>query len=251
MKIDISGLQFGNIILDSTFTITFLVLLIFFYGQKIQELLITTQTDFLVDSLSKDLDLFADQDFVKNLLTSLPEVTPLPVEPYESVKNNAINQLIFIVSVGMGAAVLFALVFQVEIVNFISTNLISSFMVIAIVYFFITFVGRNFILIDPNLIRHRILSIIQQKIPKFELPSLDDIKNYLQNLALQKLPSQEALLGTLQSVPGVSQATQSVQEIVPEVSVSPAVQETTQTATQTATQTVTQTVQAVPTSGLF
>jgi hypothetical protein len=236
MNIDLSGKQIGNIVMDSTFTTLFALLMIFIYGRQIQELIITTQTDFLIDALSKDLHLFSDQQFISNLVKAFPE-TPVSDEYYKSVQSRAFNKMILIVAIGFAIAIAIAFVFSMNITTLIASKLLFSFTIVLVAYLLITFIGRNFILIDPNLIRYRVLSILQAKIPEFKLPSLDDIKKYLESI----IPPKEQILATVQSLPQAPQIQSVATGVAGDVGggqpavqqVSSAVQPTVQTTVQT------------------
>ena len=161
--------QISNIILNITFIVTFIAIFFFTYGKKIEENVVKNQSELVASYLAKDISTFIDKDTALKITSSLsiPDMTKQDQEVEENNKqlqSEAFYTLSMILIGGLLLAIIIAKYYKLNLTDILQTNLIILAFVAITQYVFLTYIGQNFISLDPNFVRHKLLISLKKSL---------------------------------------------------------------------------------------
>jgi hypothetical protein len=154
--------QITNIILNVKLISTFIGIFFFTYGKRIEENIVKNQSELLATYLAKDLSTFIDKDTAQKLTSniSIPDMSDADKQVEEqnaSLQQDAFKTLAMVSVGGILLSLIISKYYKINFSNILRTNIIILFFVALTEYIFLTFVGQNFISLDPNFVRRKIL----------------------------------------------------------------------------------------------
>lgn len=161
--------QISNIILNVTLISTFIGIFFFTYGKKIEENVVKGQSELVASYLAKDISTFIDKDTAQKITSSLspPDMTKQDQEVEENNKQlqaQAFNTLLIVLIGGLLLTIIIAKYYNLNLTNILQTNLTILAFVAITQYVFLTYIGQNFISLDPNFVRHKILISLKKSL---------------------------------------------------------------------------------------
>lgn len=161
--------QISNIILNVTLIATFIGIFFFTYGKKIEENVVKGQSELVASYLAKDISTFIDKDTAQKITSSLsiPDMTKQDQEVEENNKqlqSQAFNTLFMVLIGGLLLTIIIAKYYNLNLTDILQTNLTILAFVAITEYAFLTYIGQNFISLDPNFVRHKILISLKKSL---------------------------------------------------------------------------------------
>jgi len=161
--------QISNIILNVTLISTFIGIFFFTYGKKIEENVVKSQSELVASYLAKDISTFIDKDTAQKITSSLPppDMTKQDQEVEENNKqlqSQAFNTLLIVLIGGLLLTIIIAKYYNLNLTDILQTNLTILAFVAITEYVFLTYIGQNFISLDPNFVRHKILISLKKSL---------------------------------------------------------------------------------------
>lgn len=161
--------QISNIILNVTLISTFIGIFFFTYGKKIEENVVKGQSELVASYLAKDISTFIDKDTAQKITSSLspPDMTKQDQEVEENNKqlqSQAFNTLLIVLIGGLLLTIIIAKYYNLNLTDILQTNLTILAFVAITEYVFLTYIGQNFISLDPNFVRHKILISLKKSL---------------------------------------------------------------------------------------
>jgi hypothetical protein len=195
--------QITNIILNVTLIATFIGIFFFTYGKKVEENIVKAQSEVVASHLAKDLKTFIDEETSRKIASSL--VIPDMKAADEQVEKqnrqlqaDAYKILSIIFVGGLLLSLIIAKRYKLNITSLLKTNMIILFFVAITEYIFLTYVGQNFISLDPNFVRRKILVSLKKSIEThpFDTPiTLDQAEKLLPEKLKELYTSSPTLQG--------------------------------------------------------
>lgn len=195
--------QITNIILNVTLIATFIGIFFFTYGKKVEENIVKAQSEVVASHLAKDLKTFIDEETSRKIASSL--VIPDMKAADEQVEKqnrqlqaDAYKILSIIFVGGLLLSLIIAKRYKLNITSLLKTNMIILFFVAITEYIFLTYVGQNFISLDPNFVRRKILISLKKSIEThpFDTPiTLDQAEKLLPEKLKELYTSSPTLQG--------------------------------------------------------
>lgn len=161
--------QIPNIVMNVTLITTFIGIFFFTYGKIIEQNVVQTQSEQIADYLAKDISTFIDKNTAKKIAAqlTLPDMTKEDKhveEQNKKLQDYAFNILILVAISGLLFTIIYAKYYHLNIITILKTNLTILFFVALTEYIFLTYIGQNFISLDPNFVRTKILQSLKKKI---------------------------------------------------------------------------------------
>lgn len=161
--------QISNIILNVTFIATFIGVFFFTYGKKIEENVVKNQSELVASYLAKDISTFIDKETAQKISSSLvpPDMSKQDQEVEENNKqlqSHAFNTLSMVLIGGLLLTIIIAKYYRLNLTDILQTNLTILAFVAITEYAFLTYIGQNFISLDPNFVRHKILISLKKSL---------------------------------------------------------------------------------------
>jgi len=173
--------QIANIILNITFIATFIGIFFFTYGKTIEENIVKTQSEFVADSIAKDISTFLDKPTTITISKQIqiPDMSKqdINVQTQNSqLQQKAFHILAIVFISGIIITILITKLYKLNFFSLLKTNLIVLLFVGLTEYIFLTYIGQNFISADPNFVRYKILTKLKSKLnTQSILPSIQEI----------------------------------------------------------------------------
>lgn len=154
----------------------FVGIFFFTYGAFIEHKVLENQIENIVDSLTRDVLPFVSDDIKKDLNTQLDSQKQIILTKMSSadqdaktnnqkVKNTAFEMLAGIFIVGMGISVATASMYSggsnKALVALLKKNALLLVFVIIVEFLFFTLVTKNYLSIDPNSVKQKIVQTLQ------------------------------------------------------------------------------------------
>jgi hypothetical protein len=162
-------LQISNIVINVTMISTFIGIFFFTYGKTIEQNVVKQQSELVANYLAKDLSTFIDKNTAQKLasLLSPPDMSNADKQAQlknAELQNTAFNILILVAISGLLFTIILAKYYTLNLQSLLKTNLIILLFIALTEYLFFTYIGQNFISLDPNFVRVKILQALQKKI---------------------------------------------------------------------------------------
>jgi hypothetical protein len=178
-------LQISNIVMNVTMISTFIGIFFFTYGKTIEENVVKGQSELVADYIAKDLSTFIDKPTAQKLASQLSPPDMTNADKQVELKNtelqrSAFNILILVAIGGLLFTIILAKYYTLNLQSILETNFVILLFVGLTEYIFLTYIGQNFISLDPNFVRLKILQTLQKKMNEQELVlTPDTIKKLL------------------------------------------------------------------------
>jgi hypothetical protein len=205
--------QIANIILNVTFIATFIGIFFFTYGKRIEENIVKHQSELVATYLAKDLSAFIDKQTAQTLTSniSIPDMSSADkqVDEHNSIIQQDAFKIISVIAIGgVLLTIIVAKYYKLNLAYILRTNLIILLFVALTEYVFLTYIGQNFISLDPNFVRNKILISLKKSVNEhpFHAPltleqaekllpaKLEEINKYTSSLAEQQPEQIQPLL---------------------------------------------------------
>ena len=173
--------QIVNIILNITLIGTFIGIFFFTYGKTIEENIVKTQSEFIADSIAKDISTFIDKPTAITMSKQIQIPDMSKQDNQVQIQNSQLQQNAFhILSIlfisGIIISLIITKIYKLNFLSLLKTNLIILLFVAITEYIFLTYIGQNFISVDPNFVRYKILTKLKSKLnTQSILPSIQQI----------------------------------------------------------------------------
>jgi hypothetical protein len=167
-------LQISNIVMNVTMISTFIGIFFFTYGKIIEENVVKGQSELVANYLAKDLSTFIDNATAQKLTSQLSPPDMTNADKQVELKNaelqsSAFNILILVAVGGLLFTIILAKYYTLNLQSILKTNFVILLFVGLTEYIFLTYIGQNFISLDPNFVRLKILQALQKKMSEQEL----------------------------------------------------------------------------------
>jgi len=161
--------QISNIILNVTLIATFIGVFFFTYGKTIEENVVKNQSELVADYLAKDLSTFIDKETAQKITSTLlpPDMSKQDQDVEENnkqLKSQAFHILSIVFVVGLLLTIIITKYYKLNLTDILQTNLTILAFVAITEYAFLTYIGQNFISLDPNFVRHKILVSLKKSL---------------------------------------------------------------------------------------
>lgn len=161
--------QIANITLNVTLIATFIGIFFFTYGKTIEENVVKSQSELVASYLAKDLSTFIDKNTAQKITSTLtpPDMTKQDQEVEENnkqLKSQAFHTLAIVFIGGLLLTIIIAKYYKLNLTDILQTNLVILLFVAITEYAFLTYIGQNFISLDPNFVRHKILISLKKSL---------------------------------------------------------------------------------------
>ena len=152
-------LQISNIVMNVTMISTFIGIFFFTYGKTIEENVVKGQSELVADYIAKDLSTFIDKPTAQKLASQLSPPDMTNADKQVELKNtelqrSAFNILILVAVGGLLFTIILAKYYTLNLQSILKTNLVILLFVGLTEYIFLTYIGQNFISLDPNFVPH-------------------------------------------------------------------------------------------------
>jgi hypothetical protein len=186
--------QISNVILNVTLIATFIGIFFFTYGKRIEQNIVKNQSELVASYLAKDLSTFIDKETAQKLTSniSIPDMSEADKQVEEqnaSLQQDAFKTLSMICVGGILLTIIIAKYYKLNFADIFKTNIIILVFVAITEYIFLTFVGQNFISLDPNFVRRKILLSLKKSVDEhpFHAPLTLEQAEKLLPVKLQEL----------------------------------------------------------------
>lgn len=161
--------QISNIILNVTLIATFIGVFFFTYGKTIEQNVVKNQSELVASYLAKDISTFIDKDTAQKITSTLtpPDMTKQDQQVEENNKqlqSEAFHTLSIVFVGGLLLTIIIAKYYRLNLTDILQTNLTILAFVAITEYAFLTYIGQNFISLDPNFVRHKILIALKKSL---------------------------------------------------------------------------------------
>lgn len=158
----------SNIIIGVTLFSIFIGIFFFTYAVKIEKEILNIQIRHLIDNMTNDLQQFTSvKEWIKNYVSKI-EIPDLSEEDDKINSQNAIiinnaKKTLFIFGVVSIILVTFiCVIFKVNIIDVIITNILLLVFIGITEVFFLNFVAKRYLSLDPNKVKVKIIEELQK-----------------------------------------------------------------------------------------
>jgi hypothetical protein len=208
-------LQISNIVMNVTMISTFIGIFFFTYGKTIEENVVKQQSELVANYLAKDLSTFIDKNTAKKLASQLSPPDMSNADKEVELKNaelqsSAFNVLILVAIGGLLFTIILAKYYTLNLQSILKTNFIILLFVGFTEYIFLTYIGQNFISLDPNFVRLKILQALQKKMNEQELVLTPDTIKKILPEKLKEIQTSYPTLDQKKTNPDISHILQNI-----------------------------------------
>ena len=158
-----------DIILNVTFIGTFIAVFFFTYGKKIEENIVKTQASFIAENIANDVKVFLDDNTIAKITSNLspPDMENEDKKAKEfnsDLQKMATDTVLKAFIAGIALAFVISKHYKLDILKIVASNIIVLVFVGLTYFLFLTYFGQKFMSVDPNFVRHKLLTIINKKL---------------------------------------------------------------------------------------
>lgn len=154
--------QLVNIVLNVTFITTFLAIVSITYGKTIQEHIATQNNDILKEYITKNITTLFDKQAAENIASQLTTQTETVIQEPDNREQLKLIGAIFII--GILIAIALGKYYRFGITHLIQSNLTTLAIVAIAQYVFFNYIAKEFVSVDPNFVKHRIVRSLKSSI---------------------------------------------------------------------------------------
>ncbi len=154
-----------DILFNIIFISVFIGIFFFTYAKHVEENIAKKQGELLANNLSSNLK-FLSKD-TKNLNIPKPDLSNEDdniATNNQKLQNQAFFMLGLTFITGLIIIIIICKMFNVSFWSYLRSNLIILFFIALCEYLFLTFIASNYISVDPNYLKYRLLSTVKDKI---------------------------------------------------------------------------------------
>ncbi len=163
--------QISNIILNIVLIATLISIFFFTVGKDVELHVVKTQSEYIADCLAKDIALFINKEPASAMASAIDiESESFKKADEKVVLNNTelLNKAILLISCFLiiGTFIILGLYwkYKFNIKKLLFEGLVAVVCVGITEYVFLVYIGQNFISADPNFVRHKLISLMQEKL---------------------------------------------------------------------------------------
>ena len=160
--------EIANIILSVVLISTFIGVFFFTYASMIEKNIVETRCKTIVEDLTNSFSTVATPNVLKSINEKLEQLAPpnLSEEDKKVAENNKAlikkSAIVILLLLIVGLSIVFILykIYKFPVKGLIINNLIMLVFVALTEFIFLTFFAQNFITVDSNFIKNKIISVL-------------------------------------------------------------------------------------------
>jgi len=166
--------EISNIILSVVLISSFIIIFFFTYASFVEKNIVKSRCKMIVEDLTGTVKNILPPEYLKSIQANVSNIKPpnlIEEDKYVNENNKllmkkSVKILIVILCIGISIVFILHRIYKFPLKQLILTNLVTLLFAALTEFSFLTFFAQNYITIDSNFIKYKILDVIVKSVSK-------------------------------------------------------------------------------------